>query len=516
MSPKILISLLLLLCWSCGFSAASRAETVAIWLFDESVDSQPGSWLQDSSGNGYHLELGEAQLVADGKFGGGLAYPEAVEKFAARRLGVQGTPLNLGNWDWTVEWWQRRDAPVMKGHVDWIYLTCDNVVQNVEKQEQWEFGFQSQSRFLGLGVWHHTRDWFSQPVRLNVLADKYDEVPRLALMHDVHPKFYAGVDPSFHHVAWVYDAGIKRLYYFEDGEGPFYVRDGTSVTPGNQIHAIYGMIGMGPLDEYPYEYDVYSETGDIALYLGGENMIGPNREMGVGINKIPKGYEFAPRSRQEQRARGVIDEMRVSRAVRYRESFSPPPSFSQRPLGPWLRLSTRRLDFISIKDRASPDSQTLTIHNVGHGSLAWSIRANQPWIRVTPDRGSVTGGEAVVVSVEVDSSGRWARLHEAELVLDTPGAASPPQTIKIGLSVQSSQESVWLFDEPIDAPHRYRLEDQSVNGLDLTLGPGGGMTPGKFGGGLDPLGGHQGQAAIRRYIDPTHLNLGHFDWTWEC
>ena len=211
-----------------------------------------------------------------------------VEKLSARRPGVQGNPLNLGNWDWTVEWWQRRDAPVMKGHVDWIYLTCDNVVQNVEKQEQREFGFQSQSRFLGLGVWHHTRDWFSQPVRLNVLADKYDEVPRLALMHDVHPKFYAGVDPSFHHVAWVYDAGIKRLYYFEDGEGPFYVRDGTSVTPGNQIHAIYGMIGMGPLDEYPYEYDVYSETGDIALYLGGENMIGPNREMGVGINKDRK------------------------------------------------------------------------------------------------------------------------------------------------------------------------------------------------------------------------------------
>ncbi|HWP40525.1 MAG TPA: LamG domain-containing protein, partial [Tepidisphaeraceae bacterium] len=33
---------------------------------------------------------------------------------------------------------------------------------------------------------------------------------------------------------------------------------------------------------------------------------------------------------------------------------------------------------------------------------------------------------------------------------------------------------------------------------------------------LDPRGPRPGQAATRRYIDPGHLNLGDFDWTWEC
>ena len=74
----------------------SSAETVALWMFDEPVGSARGAVLRDSSGNGYHLELGEGKIVADGKFGLGLAYPESVAEFAARRLGVQGTPLNLG------------------------------------------------------------------------------------------------------------------------------------------------------------------------------------------------------------------------------------------------------------------------------------------------------------------------------------------------------------------------------------------------------------------------------------
>ena len=491
-------------------------DLVALWLFDEPIDSALGTVLKDSSGNGYDLELGGGKIVDGAKFGHGLYCPASVVDFTARRLNIQGTPLNLGNWDWTVEWWQRRDGAVAKGYVDWVYLTYDNTRQTVDTQQKWELGFQADARFLGIGVWHHTRDWFNRPVRLNVQADKYDEVPRIALTHDVHPRFYAGDDPAFHHIAWVNDARTKRLYYFEDGEGPYFIRDGSSVTPGSQIHSVYGMMGMGALDQYPRGYEVYSDTGDIALYVGGENLVGPNPETGLGTDKIPKGYQFAPRPRNGQGAQGVIDEMRITKAVLYREPFSPPAGFSRRHTRPWLELSDRHIDFVAIKGGENPRPQTVTLRNVGNGQPArWQAHADAEWIRLSPQEGSL-GQDPVTLTIEVDTSDRWSRLHEAEIGIELAGAEIPDQTVTVGLNVQSSAETVWLFDEPQDAPHRYRLEDQSVNGFDLTLGPGGKLVPGRVGGALDPNGGRQGQAAVRRYIDPTHLNLGNFDWTWEC
>ena len=320
------IEIILLSCWLFP-TVAITDDTIALWLFDEPVDSGRGTVLKDSSGNGHHLELGGGKIVDGGKFGHGLQSPSSVIDFTARRLNIQGTPLNLGNWDWTIEWWQRRDGPVAKGYVDWVYLTYDNTRQTVTTQQKWELGFQSDARFLGIGVWHHTRDWFERAIRLNVLADKYDEVPHIALTHDVHPKFYAGDDPTYHHITWVNDARAKRLYYFEDGSGPYFIKDGTSVTPGSQIHSVYGMMGMGALSEYPESYEIFSETGDIALYVGRENVIGPDRETGLGVDKIPKGYKFSPRPRNGQQARSVIDEMRITKAVLYREPFSPPAGF---------------------------------------------------------------------------------------------------------------------------------------------------------------------------------------------
>ncbi|MCH2118374.1 MAG: hypothetical protein MK161_11820, partial [Pirellulales bacterium] len=360
------------------------------------------------------------------------------------------------------------------------------------------------------------RDWFEQAVRLNVLADKYDEVPRIALTHDVHPKFYAGIDPAYHHIAWVNDARAKRLYYFEDGRGPYLIKDGTSVTPGSQIHSVYGMMGMGALDEYPENYEVFSETGDIALYLGRENLVGPDRQTGLGIDKIPKGYQFAPRSRNGQQAHSVIDEMRITKGVLYREPFSPPASFAHPQPSPWLAISDRRVDFVASQDRPNPPAQTLTLQNIGQGKpVHWQANTNADWIRITPREGTL-GQQPVTLTITVYASDRWASLSEADISVELDESHTPAQTVTVGLNVQSSAETVWLFDEPRDAPHRFRLEDQSVNGFDLTLGPGGKIVSGKYGGALDPNGGRQGQAAIRRYIDPTHLNLGNFDWTWEC
>jgi hypothetical protein len=232
----------------------ASAETVALWAFDDPTTAGRGDQVRDSSGHGFDLELGSGKLVKNGKFGGAIACPSHVPDFVARRVGVQGQKLNLGNFDWTVEWWERREAPVAKGCVDWGFMVFDE--QAGAAATQWEAGYQSEVRFLGAGLWQHdsARSLNDEEVYWNCFVDKYDEVPRIAFTEDVQPKFYRGEDQEFHHIAWVYDARIKRLMYFEDGLGPFYVRDGAPVTPGNQTHSVYGLIGAGELSRYPREY----------------------------------------------------------------------------------------------------------------------------------------------------------------------------------------------------------------------------------------------------------------------
>lgn len=494
---------------------SARAETVALWLFDDPVDSSKGAILKDVSGNGYDLTLGSGRIVADGKFGNALFCPERVTDFVARRLHVESTPLGLSNRDWTVELWQRRDAPVARGYVDWIYLLCDNAIDPSNKD--WQKSFQTEARFSGMGLWSHDKadSWFQNPVWWSVFVDKLDEVNRLSFTQDVTPDFYAGEDSHFHHIAWVYDSAIKRLSYFEDGKGPFYIRDGSSVAPGNQTHAVYGILADGPLEEYPDAYSAYNRGGDVTLYVGGENFIGPDAETGIGIEKIPEGYRLAGRPRQEQTSRSLIDEIRISDTVLYRQPFSPPPSFAGDVSTPWMKLSRRRLDFMAVRGLQSPDPQTFTISNLGEGVLVWKAETQADWVKLSSSSGRVSD-KPTQVTVSVDPTDLLATAHTAEITLTSEGAESPKQTVVVRLRLQSADSVVWLFDEPLDSPHRFQLEDQAVNGYDLTLGPGGKLVPGKFGNALDPRGGRKDQAAIRRYIDQTHLNLGCSDWTWEC
>ncbi|WP_428937549.1 LamG-like jellyroll fold domain-containing protein [Fontivita pretiosa] len=502
-------------------AAPIEGATVALWLFDDPVDSVRGAVLKDSSGNGYDLELGQGRIVPEGKFGNGLACPSSVTEFVARRSGVQGTALNLGNRDWTIEWWQRRDAPVARGHVDWVYLLADDELDRDAAAKSWELGFQTESRFCGPGVWCHDQAsvWGDRPLFLNVFADKYDEVNRIAIVRDVNMDFYRGADRDFHHIAWVYDARIKRLMYFEDGRGPFYVRDGTFDTPGNQAHSVYGIMGMGPLEKYPWKYDVYNASAKVSLYIGGRGVIGPDQRSGMGIAKIPEGYRFSPRPLAEQTASSVIDEMRVSDQALYHAPFTPRASLAeQRPReksSPWLTLSRRRLQYRSVAGKTPPPSQTIRLENSGGGQVAWKAQSQATWLTITPAEGHLSDTPIEVV-VSVDPSKLHASIHRCEIVF-TSDSPQPPQIVAVECAIQPVDSVVWLFDEPAGSPSRFQLEDQTINGYDLLLGPGGAIVPGgRFGNALDPRGPRPGQAATRRYIDPGHLNLGDFDWTWEC
>ena len=137
----------------------TRAETVALWLFDEQEGLYPSCPLSDATPRGLHLILGRGGSIVPGKFGGALAAVEPEDwdpvyepsseetyirfglkapelqpgrtvepltwynnRFAAlftngnshlRRLKFENatrTPLNLGPEDWTVEFWLQLDG----------------------------------------------------------------------------------------------------------------------------------------------------------------------------------------------------------------------------------------------------------------------------------------------------------------------------------------------------------------------------------------------------------------------
>jgi len=140
---------------SLGFAAATKSETVALWLFDEPVGLYPSTPLEATKGIDAPLVLGLGGSVVEGRFGRALsteAFPPVVipskgeETAALHRFAIPAgrtmeplswhnaqftalmtggerqirkevsfasatrTELNLGEFDWTVEFWFRARA----------------------------------------------------------------------------------------------------------------------------------------------------------------------------------------------------------------------------------------------------------------------------------------------------------------------------------------------------------------------------------------------------------------------
>ena len=132
-----------------GQTTHTKTKTVALWLFDEQQGTYPSSVLNDSSPNNFPLVLGQGGMIVKGKFGNALepvrapkvSYPSGEAKYGLTQLpttpGRKIPPmswmnadfcalmtmgenhlrkdvgflnptksrLNLGNFDWTVEFW---------------------------------------------------------------------------------------------------------------------------------------------------------------------------------------------------------------------------------------------------------------------------------------------------------------------------------------------------------------------------------------------------------------------------
>ncbi len=145
---RILTFALLVLIWV-NVLKGGENRTVALWLFDEQVGIYPSCVLSDESDNDYPMVVGPGGQVVEGKFGNALEpipqpkieYPEGEEWFGLKQLEIPEsrtvqpmswmnanfcglmtsaenhlrkqagfpnatrTRLNLGAFDWTVEFW---------------------------------------------------------------------------------------------------------------------------------------------------------------------------------------------------------------------------------------------------------------------------------------------------------------------------------------------------------------------------------------------------------------------------
>ena len=98
---------------------------------------------------------------------------------------------------------------------------------------------------------------------------------------------------------------------------------------------------------------------------------------------------------------------------------------------PVLHVSPVSLAFV-LDGRSPAAPQQVRIRNVGSGTLRWTARPSEPWVRVSPQSGS---GPALL-TVEIDGAKIAPGRHEGRISIDAGDADDSPMSVAI--SVESS------------------------------------------------------------------------------
>jgi hypothetical protein len=214
-------------------TARARAATVALWLFDEQAEIYPSCLLNDASGNGHILTFGRGARIVEGRFGralepadpaplkiaGSIRNPQfgltpvptpagrtvapmtwmnatfcALSTNGEKHLRTPGFPnvtdskLNLGAFDWTLEFW--------------FQATRDTAAEGVIYE-------------IGQGP----RGENDRVTRLSLNADRagFTLVNRPASIAVKIPSDAMALRHGWHHLAFVYDSAARQLHHYVDG-----------------------------------------------------------------------------------------------------------------------------------------------------------------------------------------------------------------------------------------------------------------------------------------------------------
>ncbi|HEU5228196.1 MAG TPA: hypothetical protein VFU49_10335 [Ktedonobacteraceae bacterium] len=80
-----------------------------------------------------------------------------------------------------------------------------------------------------------------------------------------------------------------------------------------------------------------------------------------------------------------------------------------------LRLSVNTLD-LGSGDQATNGSKTIILSNLGGGQINWQGLPNRSWLQISPESGTITGGQTAKVTVAVDRSNMQPGSYDAQLL----------------------------------------------------------------------------------------------------
>ncbi len=118
-------------------------------------------------------------------------------------------------------------------------------------------------------------------------------------------------------------------------------------------------------------------------------------------------------------------------------------SFEAVGTGAILHVTPTSLTFSEQVGR-TPPSQTVQITNIGTGMLNWSASADQPWIELSPTRGTAPS----VLTVSLRSASLEVGSYAGNIIITAPGAQGSPVAVRVTLTVRPSAPPAVLEVNP--------------------------------------------------------------------
>jgi parallel beta-helix repeat protein len=101
---------------------------------------------------------------------------------------------------------------------------------------------------------------------------------------------------------------------------------------------------------------------------------------------------------------------------------------------PYIHLSAKEFEFHAYQGGSNPESQFLSIRNLGPNTLCWEAVEDCSWLEVAPTSGE-SSGQINEVALRVDASGLGLGLYNCELTIMADEAVNSPQIVEVVLYV---------------------------------------------------------------------------------
>lgn len=120
---------------------------------------------------------------------------------------------------------------------------------------------------------------------------------------------------------------------------------------------------------------------------------------------------------------------------------------------PSISLNTTSLTFAAPSGGPQPGPQTISISNIGGGTLSWTATANTSnggiWLNISPPSGTAPSA----LTVSVDTSGLSGGTYNGSIQIAASGATNTPQSIAVTVNVSVAPLTTglmghWAMDEP--------------------------------------------------------------------